>query len=76
MKAGDKLKRYTPKEFGNEVGVTYQTLIEWEKQGKIVADRTADGRRYYTEQHLRQYFGEQYMERKCREREVLFCLLI
>lgn len=44
---------YTPNEFCKKVGVTYQTLIKWEKKGKLQPEKNAEGRRYYTEEHLR-----------------------
>jgi len=49
---------YTPNEFCKKVGVTYQTLIKWEKKGKLTADRNADNRRYYTDRHLEQCIGQ------------------
>ena len=68
------MRTYTPKEFGAEVGVTYQTLIKWEKKGIIVPERSTDGRRYYTEEHLQKYFGSQYTS--AVKNITLFCRFI
>jgi predicted site-specific integrase-resolvase len=38
---------YTPKEAAEKIGVHWQTLKNWEKQGKIKAIRSPDGKRYY-----------------------------
>ena len=38
---------YTPKEASEKLGVHWQTLRNWEKQGKIKAIRSPGGKRYY-----------------------------
>jgi excisionase family DNA binding protein len=38
---------YTPKEASEKLGVHWQTLKNWEKQGKIKAIRSPGGKRYY-----------------------------
>ena len=38
---------YTPKEASIKLGVHYQTLRNWEKQGKIKTIRSPGGKRYY-----------------------------
>lgn len=45
--------RYNAKEFAKKIGVTPQTLVRWDKQGILVADRTLGGRPVYTEKHLK-----------------------
>lgn len=38
---------YTPKEASEKLGVHWQTLRNWEKQGKIKSIRSPGGKRYY-----------------------------
>jgi predicted site-specific integrase-resolvase len=38
---------YTPKELSDIIGVTTQTLLQWEQAGKIKADKTKGGHRRY-----------------------------
>ena len=38
---------YTPKEASEKLGVHWQTLRNWEKQGKIKTIRSPGGKRYY-----------------------------
>ena len=38
---------YTPKEASEKLGVHWQTLKNWEKQGKIKSIRSPGGKRYY-----------------------------
>lgn len=40
-------KLYTPKQLGKLFGVTSETLIQWEKEGKIKAEKTQGGHRRY-----------------------------
>lgn len=51
------MKKYLPGEFGRMVGVSYQTLLRWEEQKKLIPDYTETGRRYYTEQHMERYLN-------------------
>ena len=38
---------YTPKEASKKLGVHWQTLKNWDKQGKIKTIRSPGGKRYY-----------------------------
>ena len=38
---------YTPKDASKKLGVHWQTLRNWEKQGKIKTIRSPGGKRYY-----------------------------
>lgn len=46
------MRIYKPKEFSKLVGVTVHTLQEWDRSGKLKAQRTISNRRYYTEEDL------------------------
>jgi putative resolvase len=41
--------RYRPHEFADIAGVTVKTLHRWDESGKLSAERTVGGHRYYTE---------------------------
>lgn len=45
-------KIYKPSEFAKLVGVSYKTLLYWDKKGYLTANRTITNRRYYTEEQL------------------------
>lgn len=42
-----KIKYYTPKETSEKLGVHFQTLRNWEKEGKIECIRSPGGKRFY-----------------------------
>jgi predicted site-specific integrase-resolvase len=42
-----KDKYYTPKETSEKLGVHFQTLRNWEKEGKIECIRSLGGKRFY-----------------------------
>ncbi|MGB5593065.1 MAG: IS607 family transposase [Crocosphaera sp.] len=44
--------RYRPHEFADIAGVTVKTLHRWDESGKLSAERTVGGHRYYTEKHV------------------------
>ncbi len=46
-------KIYKPKEFAKMIGVTMQTLRNWEKSGYIESNRTVSNRRYYTDEQYK-----------------------
>lgn len=45
---------YTISKFSKMVGVTVKTLQRWDREKKLVANRTETNRRYYTDDHLQQ----------------------
>ncbi len=47
-------KRYKTGEFAKMLGVTVKTLQNWDRAGKLKANRTITGKRYYTDEHLDQ----------------------
>jgi putative resolvase len=46
---------YTPGKFAKRIGVTVRTLQRWDIAGKLVAHRSASGRRFYTDDQYRAY---------------------
>lgn len=51
---------YSIGEFAKRIGKTVQTLQNWDKKGTLKAYRTLTNRRYYTEEHYKQYIGLSY----------------
>lgn len=48
-----------PKEMAKRLGITVQTLQNWDNNGKLKAYRTPTNRRYYTEDQYQTYIGLQ-----------------
>ena len=48
-----------PKEMAKRLGITVQTLQNWDNNGKLKAHRTPTNRRYYTEDQYQAYTGLQ-----------------
>jgi putative resolvase len=48
-------KTYTTGKFGKLIGITTRTLQRWDDDGKLIAHRTATGRRFYTDSQYREY---------------------
>lgn len=48
-----------PKEMAKRLGITVQTLQNWDNNGKLKAYRTPTNRRYYTEDQYQAYTGLQ-----------------
>lgn len=46
---------YKPSEFAELVGVTVKTLQNWDNAGKFKANRTPTNRRYYTDDHIKEF---------------------
>jgi len=46
-----------PAEFSNRIGVSEQTLRNWDKSGKLIAKRTKGNHRFYTEDDYNDYMG-------------------
>ena len=72
------MKKYSPSEFAKLAGVSYHTLLRWEKQGRLIPNYTESRRRYYTDQHLEQYlkiksqtFSETETEKKVLFRKII-----
>ena len=51
-------KIYKPKEFAKLVNVTVTTLQRWDREGVLKAYRNPKNRRFYTEQQLKEFKGE------------------
>jgi len=48
-------KTYKTGAFAKLIGVTMRTLQRWDESDKLIAHRTATGRRFYTEKQYREY---------------------
>lgn len=59
LKGGVRMDTYKPSEFARKIGVCLKTLQRWDKQGIFPAKRTPTGMRYYTEEDLNKYFGQE-----------------
>ena len=46
---------YSISEFSDLIGMSIRTLERWDKSGDLVAFRTPRGRRYYTDEHYKNY---------------------
>lgn len=46
-----------PAEFSNRIGVSEQTLRNWDNSGKLIAKRTKGNHRFYTEDDYNEYMG-------------------
>ena len=46
---------YKPKEFADKINVTVNTLQRWDREGTLKADRSPTNRRFYTDDHYKQY---------------------
>lgn len=51
------MNTYTVSEFAKMVGVSVSTLQRWDREGRLVADRTITNRRTYTDHHLAKALG-------------------
>ena len=49
-------KTYNVSEAAEKIGVSVKTLQRWDRDGKLVANRTPSNRRYYTEIQLNEIF--------------------
>jgi excisionase family DNA binding protein len=54
-----KTRLYKPKEFAELLNVTVTTLQRWDREGTLKAYRNPKNRRFYTEQQLQGFMGEQ-----------------
>ena len=57
-------KIYSPREFGNLIGRTTQTLQRWDRVGILTAHRSPTNRRYYTHDQYLQVIGQKAKEQK------------
>ena len=51
------MNTYTASEFAELVVVSVKTLQRWDREGRLVADRTVTNRRVYTDQHPAKALG-------------------
>ena len=64
----------TPKEASEIIGVHFQTLRNWEKEGKIEAIRTPGNKRYYNvKKFLKLYRNEEIVIKKKEKRKICYC---
>lgn len=47
---------YKPKEFSKAIGVSVSTLQRWDRDKTLPAFRNPKQRRFYTDEHLEEYF--------------------
>lgn len=59
-------KTYNVSEAAEKIGVSVKTLQRWDRDGKLVANRTPSNRRYYTEKQLSDILNVE--ENKMREK--------
>lgn len=48
---------YTITEFSKKVHIAVKTLQKWDRQGKLIAKRTMNNRRYYTDEDVNRVLG-------------------
>lgn len=51
------MSNYKPQEFAEMIGVSVKTLQRWDREGKLIAQRTPTDRRYYTHKQYVDYMG-------------------
>jgi putative resolvase len=51
------MNTYNVSEFSKLVGVSVNTLQRWDREGRLVANRTVSNRRSYSDEHLAQALG-------------------
>lgn len=62
---------YTIGEFAQQVGVAVKTLQKWDREGRFVAHRTLNNRRYYTDHDLALALGQE--PPQAAKRTVVYC---
>lgn len=55
-------KTYNISEAAEIMGVSVKTLQRWDREGKLVANRTPTNRRFYTENQLKELEGDNVMD--------------
>ena len=50
-------KHYTPKQFGQKINRSVNTLQRWDREKRLIAYRTPTNRRYYTHRQYLEYLG-------------------
>lgn len=55
-KGGDSMV-YSRKQFADKIGVSFETLRQWERKGLIKPLRTPTGRPFYTEDSYEEYIN-------------------
>lgn len=53
---------YNVSEAAAKLGVSVKTLQRWDRDGKLVANRTPSNRRYYTEEQIKEVLGGNFDE--------------
>jgi predicted site-specific integrase-resolvase len=48
---------YKPQKFANLLGCSVKTLQRWDREGVLMANRTATGLRYYTHDQYLEHLG-------------------
>lgn len=51
------MSNYKPQEFSEMIGVSVKTLQRWDREGKLISQRTPTNRRYYTHKQYVDYMG-------------------
>lgn len=51
------MSNYKPQEFAEMIGVSVKTLQRWDREGKLISQRTPTNRRYYTHKQYVDYMG-------------------
>ena len=51
-------KTYNVSEAASVIGVSVKTLQRWDREGKLVADRTPSNRRFYTEKQIHDIYND------------------
>ena len=52
-----KEKYYSPKQFAEKIGKSVVTLQRWDREKRLIANRTPTNRRYYTHNQYLEYLG-------------------
>jgi hypothetical protein len=71
-----KLISYKISEFAKKIGVSQDTLRNWDKDGILIANRTPTGRRFYTETQYQQYIKNLVIENEEDPKEITINLRI
>ena len=57
---------YKPKDVAKLMGVTVKSVQRWDNEGRLVAKRTPQNRRYYTQDQIDEFLGKEPTKSACK----------
>ena len=65
-------KTYNVSEAASVIGVSVKTLQRWDREGKLVANRTPSNRRFYTEKQIHDIYNDKEVEKMIKKRATFY----